>query len=119
MGRFNGVPGCTFYAQATDAGEPGPGRDTFEMRIWDPNGTLVASISGKLSHGNIQFDRIRWFWHPSKGKGVSLIVPHDKGKEKGIGLDTIKERVELLGGILKIRSFDKMGTSLYIEVPVE
>jgi signal transduction histidine kinase len=37
----------------------------------------------------------------------------------GMGLDTIKERVELLGGFLNIRSSDKMGTSLFIEVPVE
>ena len=36
----------------------------------------------------------------------------------GIGLYTIKERVELLGGILRIKSSDKMGTSLYIEVPL-
>ncbi len=54
-----------------------------------------------------------------KDNGKGFDPAHDKGKEKGIGLDTIKERAELLGGILKIRSFDKMGTSLYIEVPVE
>jgi len=83
VGRFNGVPGYTFYAQATDAGEPGRGRDTFEMMIWDPNDTLVASISGTLSHGNIQSHRIHWFWDGPKGKGVSMIVPHGKDKEKG------------------------------------
>ena len=40
-------------------------------------------------------------------------------KKSGIGLDTIKERVELLGGFLNIKSSDKTGTSIYIEVPVE
>jgi len=43
----------------------------------------VASISGTLSHGNIQSHRIHWFWDGPKGKGVSMIVPHGKDKEKG------------------------------------
>lgn len=51
------------------------------------------------------------------GKGFE---PHGKGKKTpGIGLDTIKERVELLGGFLNIKSSEKKGTSIYIEVPVE
>lgn len=63
-----------------------------------------------------------------KGKFLSLeIKDNGKGfdsartirKETGLGLYTIRERVELLGGILRIKSSDKMGTSIYIEVPVE
>jgi signal transduction histidine kinase len=50
------------------------------------------------------------------GKGFDPVRIEKRGD--GIGLYTIKERVELLGGILRIRSSDKMGTSLYIEVPV-
>ena len=51
------------------------------------------------------------------GKGFD---PGRKGKkETGLGLYNIKERIELLGGILRIKSSDKMGTSICIEVPVE
>jgi len=32
---------------------------------------------------------------------------------------TIKERVELLGGILRVRSSAQKGTSISIEVPLE
>lgn len=51
------------------------------------------------------------------GKGFDII--HGRDGRKGIGLYTIKERVELLGGILKIKSSDQKGTTLSIEVPVE
>lgn len=63
-----------------------------------------------------------------KGKFLSLeIKDNGKGfdqtraerKGAGLGLYTIKERVQLLGGILRIKSSDKMGTSIWIEVPVE
>jgi signal transduction histidine kinase len=40
-------------------------------------------------------------------------------RDTGIGLYTIKERVELLGGILRINSSDKIGTSIHIEVPLQ
>jgi signal transduction histidine kinase len=48
------------------------------------------------------------------GKGF-----HQAGAEQdqGIGLYTIRERVELLGGIIRIKSSDKIGTDIYIEVP--
>jgi signal transduction histidine kinase len=49
------------------------------------------------------------------GKGFNPARP-DK-KEAGIGLSTIKERVELLGGILRIKSSDANGTVISIEVP--
>jgi signal transduction histidine kinase len=50
------------------------------------------------------------------GKGFSHSV--NKG-EQGIGLYTIRERVELLDGIIRITSSDKIGTNIYIEVPVQ
>ena len=34
-GLWNGRAGYTFQAQATDAGEPGPGRDLFAITIRD------------------------------------------------------------------------------------
>jgi signal transduction histidine kinase len=50
--------------------------------------------------------------------GVGFDPARTERGRTGIGLYTIKERVELLGGILRIKSSDKMGTSLYIEVPL-
>jgi signal transduction histidine kinase len=50
------------------------------------------------------------------GKGF-----HQSGskEEKGLGLYTIRERVELLGGIIRITSSDKIGTDILIEVPIQ
>jgi signal transduction histidine kinase len=50
------------------------------------------------------------------GKGFTPAQIEKRGT--GIGLYTIKERVELLGGILRINSSDKIGTSIHIEVPL-
>jgi signal transduction histidine kinase len=50
------------------------------------------------------------------GKGFNPAHPDQRGS--GIGLSTIKERVELLGGILRIKSSDTNGTVISIEVPV-
>jgi len=49
------------------------------------------------------------------GKGFDPARPDQRGS--GIGLYTMKERVELLGGILRIKSSDATGTVISIEVP--
>ena len=65
-----------------------------------------------------------------EGKGKFIVLEiRDNGKgfdlsrkesgRKGIGLYTIRERVELLGGILRVTSSPQSGTQLYIEVPAE
>jgi signal transduction histidine kinase len=51
------------------------------------------------------------------GKGFALLM--GRREDTGLGLHTIKERVDLLGGILNIKSSDKIGTSIEIEVPVK
>ena len=56
-GRWNGQPGYTFAATATDAGEPGVGRDTFAVTIKSPSGAVVAAAGGTLTGGNIQSKR--------------------------------------------------------------
>ena len=58
-GRWNGVVGHSFEARATDAGEPGRGRDTFALTIRSPAGVVVATVAGTLSKGNIQSLRAR------------------------------------------------------------
>jgi signal transduction histidine kinase len=49
------------------------------------------------------------------GKGFDPARPEQRGS--GIGLYTMKERVELLHGILRIESSDATGTAISIEVP--
>jgi hypothetical protein len=52
-GRWNGHAGYTFDARATDAGEPGRGRDVFAITIRNPAGAVVASVDATLTSGNI------------------------------------------------------------------
>jgi probable HAF family extracellular repeat protein len=58
-GTWNGQPGYTFEATAIDAGEPGPGKDSFAITITSPSGDVVARVSGLLSGGNIQSRRVK------------------------------------------------------------
>lgn len=50
------------------------------------------------------------------GKGFDPVRKGDG--RKGIGLYTIRERVELMGGILRVNSLTNKGTALSIEAPV-
>ena len=58
-GTWNGAPGYTFELKATDRGEPGRGRDSFEIVVRDPSGAVMVSASGVLTTGNIQSLRLR------------------------------------------------------------
>lgn len=58
VGRWNRAPGYTFMAQASDAGEPGRGRDLFAITIRSPLGTVVAIVNGPITAGNIQSNRV-------------------------------------------------------------
>ena len=53
-GYWNGRANYRFEITATDRGEPGRGRDTFEVVVRTPGGTAVESVSGMLRDGNIQ-----------------------------------------------------------------
>jgi len=64
----------------------------------------------------------------SRDKSYLVLEIQDNGKgfhqpgseeEQGIGLYTIRERVELLSGIIRIKSSDRIGTDIFIEVPVQ
>jgi signal transduction histidine kinase len=63
----------------------------------------------------------------SRNKSYLVLEIQDDGRgfrpagteqDQGIGLYTIRERVELLGGIIRIKSSDKIGTDIFIEVPI-
>ena len=58
VGRLNGKPGYTFEARAADAGERGRGQDRFRITIRNANGTVVGSVDGTLTGGNIQSHRV-------------------------------------------------------------
>jgi signal transduction histidine kinase len=64
----------------------------------------------------------------SRDKSYLVLEIQDNGKgfhqpsieeDQGIGLYTIRERVELLSGIIRITSSDRIGTDIFIEVPVQ
>jgi hypothetical protein len=57
-GRWNGQSGFTFEAVASDAGEPGRGRDRFSITIRSASGQIVASVNAIVTQGNIQSVRI-------------------------------------------------------------
>ena len=57
-GVWNGRPGYSFEAVATDAGEPGRGRDWFAITVRDAGGDIVASVNAPISSGNIESLRI-------------------------------------------------------------
>jgi hypothetical protein len=57
-GRWNGVAGYTFEAQAVDAGEPGRGHDRFALAVRDAVGRIVASVDAAIANGNVQSIRI-------------------------------------------------------------
>jgi predicted extracellular nuclease len=59
-GEWNGRSGYTYTAKATDRGEPGRGRDTFEVIVSDPAGHVVATFAGTLDGGNIQSLRLAY-----------------------------------------------------------
>jgi hypothetical protein len=58
-GLWNRRPGYTFDARATDAGEPGRGRDVFAITVRDAGGHVVASVNATISSGNVESLRIR------------------------------------------------------------
>ena len=57
VGFWNGGGGHTFEVTASDRGEPGRGRDTFDVVVRAPNGKMVAQFGGTLRDGNIQSGR--------------------------------------------------------------
>jgi hypothetical protein len=59
-GWWNGRTGYTFEARATDAGEPGRGRDVFAITIRDPQGAVVASVDATLTAGNVDSLSTNW-----------------------------------------------------------
>jgi hypothetical protein len=58
-GTWNRRSGYTFEAVATDRGEPGRTRDTFQLVVKDARGIAVDSVEGVLDGGNIQSLRLR------------------------------------------------------------
>ena len=54
-----------------------------------------------------------------KDNGKGFESPHYKDRNKGLGLDTIRERVELMEGIITIKSNRNVGTALNIRVPAK
>jgi hypothetical protein len=57
LGTWNGESGYAFLMRAADAGEPGRGRDRFEIVVTALDGAVVTSVGGTLDGGNVQSKR--------------------------------------------------------------
>jgi Tol biopolymer transport system component len=53
-GTWNGRPGFTFEAVASDRGEPARHHDVLSLTIRDSHGVIVAQLNDTLDRGNIQ-----------------------------------------------------------------
>jgi hypothetical protein len=53
-GSWNGQSGYRYEVLGTDRGEPGRNLDTFTVKVYAPNGTVVESSNATLRDGNIQ-----------------------------------------------------------------
>ena len=58
LGSWNGVAGHSFWLRAADLGEPGRGRDRFEIVISAPSGEVVAQVNGILDAGDVKSMRV-------------------------------------------------------------
>lgn len=58
-GKWNGAAGYRFEAKATDQGEPGPGRDSFKITIYNASNVVVATVDAPIGNGNIQSNRLK------------------------------------------------------------
>jgi signal transduction histidine kinase len=83
------------------------------------------ALSNAIQHSeadtvNVILDRKeKNFYLEIRDNGKGFDLAKTPGGRKGIGMYTIKERVELLGGMLRVRSSAEKGTSISIEVPLE
>jgi hypothetical protein len=57
-GWWNGRSGYRFSAQAIDAAQPGAGYDRVAITIRDAAGTVMASVDGTITSGEIRSRRI-------------------------------------------------------------
>ena len=58
-GSWNGQAGYRYEVRAADEGEPGRHRESVTIVVTSPSGTVVATVSGTLTGGNVQSRRIR------------------------------------------------------------
>jgi len=72
-----------------------------------------------VTEARLRLQRVRgqlWLTISDKGKGFD---PTSLAEAAGLGLLSIRERVELLGGRMKIRSVEGRGSTFLIAVPAE
>jgi len=86
---------------------------------------LQEALSNAIQHSEANIVDItlgrkgKNFYFEIRDNGKGFDLAKTQGGRKGIGMYTIKERVELLGGILRVRTSAEKGTSIFIEVPLE
>ena len=54
-GSYRDAPGYTYVVKAVDhGGDAAPAADTFAVRIWAPDGSLILDLSGIVIDGNLE-----------------------------------------------------------------
>ena len=92
MGEWNGAPGYRYEIRASDRGEPGRGRDTLEVTIWNSDGVTVLRHYGDVLHGgNIQSYRL-----PDRVSRPPDTMPPDLALPR----DVVKEATSPVGAIV-------------------
>ncbi len=115
--KFQESLGIEIRVQAQDSIEASSMTKDNIFRIYQ------EALNNVLKHSDA--DCVQVMLNQSKGRLSLEIKDNGKGfdctraKGNGIGLSTIRERAELLGGIFRMKSSEEIGTTIYIEVPLE
>jgi signal transduction histidine kinase len=118
-GRVQEKSGIPIHMQITDSVKVSPKLKDNIYRIFQEALSNVVQHSGASSVDIILCIKGNNVILEVKDNGTGFQSIQEQDGEKGLGLYTIKERVELLGGAMRINSSVQNGTCLSIEVPLE
>ena len=116
-GKFQENLGIGIKVDAGDLMEVSPRTKDNIYRIYQEALTNAVKHSGATAVNVVLKMKGNFLSMEIKDNGKGFDVDRAERKRTGLGLYTIRERVELLSGIFRIKS-DKTGTSVCIEVPV-
>jgi signal transduction histidine kinase len=75
--------------------------------------------SGATEIGVLLLERKRKLYIQCKDNGTGMILGQHKNDEKGLGLESLRSRTEMLGGKIQVSSILKAGTEYFLEIPLK
>ncbi len=99
---------------------PAPIETALFRAIQEAATNIVRHASAKSAHISIEFNETSVAVHiEDDGMGFDLgEVMRMKDGGRGLGLLSMKERVELLGGVLGVKSQPELGTRIAVKIPI-